>query len=292
MPDGQPKIGGCQRGPESAKDFRMLAASGRTLPDKVNLRRWCSPVENQRQLNSCTANAAVGALEILERKQGIPQADLSRLFVYYNTRVLDGNVDSDIGAYISNSMKAIKLHGACLESMWRYDIGKVFARPGRECYKDGLIRQAMEYARVAQGHGVRAALADGLPVVFGMMLHESFNRTAGGKGIVPMPADGEMALGGHAMLIVGYDTEARMYLVRNSWGEQWGNRGYCRIPFAMVDNPRMSWDFWIVRAIEEPEVGYEVERPSRDGQRRQLIDWMKRLPSRLAGMLCGVGKLN
>ena len=149
MPDGQqqPKIGGCVRGPENAKDFKMLASAGRTLPDKTNLQQFCSPVENQRQLNSCTANAAVGALEILERKQGIPQVDLSRLFVYYNTRVLDGNVDADVGAYISNSMKAIKLHGACLETMWRYDVSQVFTRPGGKCYSDGLGRQAMEYAR-------------------------------------------------------------------------------------------------------------------------------------------------
>ncbi len=250
----------------------MLVGAGRTLPEKMNLQRFCSPVENQRELNSCTANAAVGALEILERKQGIPQVDLSRLFDYYNTRVLDGNVDKDIGSYISNSMKAIQMHGACLESMWRYDVGKVFAKPNGQCYRDGLGRQAMEYARVAQGHGVRAALADGLPVVFGMMLHESFNRVPSGKGIVNVPADGEMALGGHAMLIIGYDMEARMYLVRNSWGARWGDRGYCRIPFVMVDNPRMSWDFWIVRSIEEPEVGYEVNRPSREEQRGQLAD--------------------
>lgn len=266
----------------------MMAAGGRTLPKSASLMRFCSPVENQRQLNSCTANAAVGALEILERKQGIPQVDLSRLFVYYNTRVLDGNVDSDVGAYISNSMRAIKTHGACLESMWQYDTSKVFAKPGGECYRDGLGRQAMEYARVARGHGVRSALADGYPVVFGMMLRESFHRAATGKGIVPMPADGDLSLGGHAMLIVGYDTEARMYLVRNSWGERWGDRGYCRIPFAMVDDPAMSWDFWIVRSIEQPEVGYEVERPGRERQRGQLDEWMRRLralPGKVAGML-------
>jgi len=264
MPNGQqlPKIGGCVRGPESERDFKILASAGRTLPERVNLQRWCSPVENQRQLNSCTANAAVGALEILERKQGIPQADLSRLFVYYNTRVLDGNVDSDMGAYISNAMKAIKANGACLESMWRYDVGKVFSKPNDGCYRDGMHRQAMEYARVSQGLGVRTALADGLPVVFGMMLRESFHRAAAGKGLVPMPADGELAIGGHAMLIVGYDSKARIYLVRNSWGEQWGDRGYCRIPFAMVDDPTMSWDFWTVRSIEEPEAGYEVKRPA------------------------------
>jgi len=148
----------------------------------------------------------------------------------------------------------------------------------------------MEYARVPQGPGVRAALADGLPVVFGMMLRESFHRASAGKGIVPLPADGDLPIGGHAMLIVGYDTEARMYLVRNSWGEQWGDRGYCRIPFAMVDDPAMSWDFWTVRSIEEPEAGYEVERPGREKQRGQLDEWMRKLrglPRRISGMFGG-----
>jgi len=258
---GAPKIGGCKRGPDDQRDFILLCGVGKELPKSIDLRSLCSPVENQRRLNSCTANACVGAMEMLEKKQDLPQQDLSRLYVYYNTRLLEGSVYKDQGAYISTSMKAIKKYGACLESMWPYKPSDVFTRPGNECYADGDTRQSVEYARVGQGYGILAALADGFPVAFGMMLYPSFSRIAGRTGVARPPSPKEPPVGGHAMLIVGYDMEISMYIVRNSWGTKWGKGGYCYIPCAMVNNPNMSWDFWAIRSIEEPEDTYEIFRP-------------------------------
>jgi len=278
----RPKVGGCRRGPEDHRDFRMAYGAAQ-LARKVDLRPLCSRVENQARLNSCTANATVGAMEILERKQGMEQVDLSRLFVYYNTRVLDGSVDKDVGSYISNAMRAVKAKGACLESIWQYALGAVFALPSDAAYADGMNRQAVEYARVVQGAGVLQALNGGLPVVYGMMLRESFERTRG-DGLVPVPAAGEPATGGHAMLIVGYDLDERTYLVRNSWGEGWGDGGYCRIPFVMVDDSRMSWDFWVIYSMED--ANGEVVRPDRGEQHRQIEEWWNRL-RRVAGRAVG-----
>jgi len=281
------KIGGCMRGPEDRRDFRMVCGAAE-LPRRVDLRHLCSPVEHQDQLNSCTANATVGAMEMLERRQGIEQRDLSRLFVYWNTRVIDGSADKDIGSYISSAMKAVKKSGACLESVWPYDVSKVFTEPSYEAYQDGLERQAIEYARVEQGPGVLQTLSRGFPVVFGMMLYGSFDPVAGRTGTAPVPQPGEPRVGGHAMLIVGYDMDEQMYLVRNSWGGRWGDGGYCKVPFGMVDNPAMSWDFWAVLSMEDGG-DYEIVRaPSRAEQRRQLAEWLKKLagmPGRIAGRL-------
>jgi len=254
------KIGGCRRGPEDPRDFKVMF-SAVPLARKVDLRPLCSAVEQQDQLNSCTANAVVGAMEMLERKQGLPQRDLSRLFVYWNTRVLDGSTGKDAGAYISSAMRAVKASGACLESIWPYNVRAVFSKPSTGAYRDGMLRQAVEYARVAQGSGVLQALNGGLPVVYGTMLYESFEAVTGQTGVVPIPAPGETQVGGHAMLIVGYDLDSKTYLVRNSWGAKWGLAGYCKVPFALVDNPTISWDFWIVRSIEKPPVGFKVVRP-------------------------------
>lgn len=285
------KIGGCKRGPEDIRDFRMVCAA-RDLPRKVDLRHLCSPVEHQDQLNSCTANAAVGAMEMLERKQGIEQRDLSRLFVYWNTRVLDGSTDKDIGSYISSSMRAIKAQGACLESVWPYDTSTVFTKPSDDAYRDGMERQAIEYARVEQGPGILQALSREFPVCFGMMLYASFDPVAGRTGVAPVPQPGEYRVGGHAMLIVGYDLDEQMYLVRNSWGSRWGDGGYCKIPFEMVDSPAMSWDFWTVLSMEDGGDYEVVKAPDRQEQRRQLADWLRRLtevPGRIAKRL-GFGK--
>ena len=265
------KIGGCRRGPEDPRDFKVMFSAA-PLARKVDLRNLCSPVEQQDQLSSCTANAVVGAMEMLERKQGLPQRDLSRLYVYWNTRALDGSTDKDAGSYISSAMKAVKANGACLESIWPYNVRSVFSKPTALAYRDGMLRQAVEYARVAQGQGVLQALNGGLPVVFGTMLYESFETVTGRTGIVPVPAPGEPQVGGHAMLIVGYDLDARTYLVRNSWGSKWGLAGYCKMPFELVDNPAVSWDFWTVRSIEKPPVGYKVVRPGSG-----LAGWLKGL---------------
>jgi len=281
------KIGGCIRGPEDHRDFRMICGA-RDLPRKVDLREMCSPVEHQGQLNSCTANATVGAMEMLERRQGIEQRDLSRLFVYWNTRVIDGSTDKDIGSYISNAMKAVQRNGACLETVWPYDTSTVFTKPKWEAYQDGLTRQAIEYARVDQGPGVLQTLSRGFPVVFGMMLFASFDPVAGRTGVAPIPQPGEHRVGGHAMLIVGYDLDEQMYLVRNSWGTGWGDGGYCKIPFAMVDDPGMSWDFWAVLSMEDGGDYEIVKPPNRGEQRRQLSEWLKRLtgvPGWIAGKL-------
>jgi len=204
-------------------------------------------------------------MEILERKQKIAPEDLSRLYVYYNTRELDKTIDRDEGAYLPTAMKAIQRHGACLESMWSYNKTNLFVKPTDECYKDGANRQAIEYARVQQGYGVRSALADGFPVVFGMMLAGSFYDVGKKDGMIPLPKRGDPMVGGHAMLIVGYDTIRHVYLVRNSWGVGWGDNGYCLIPFEMVDHPQLSWDFFVIRSMEEPEASHKIVR----GLRRQ-----------------------
>jgi len=264
LADIQPVLGGCLRGPEDPRDYLMLCGShlgAASLPTKVDLRYLCSPVENQRELSSCTANACVGALEMLEKQQGIPQEDLSRLYVYWNTRILDGSVDKDQGAYLSTSMRAIQKHGACLESMWPYDPTEVFSRPHDQCYADGALRQTLEYARVSQGYGIKAALAEGFSVVFGMMLRTSFSKV-NKTGQVPIPKKREKSTGGHAMLIVGYNMRKSTYIVRNSWGAHWGHHGYCYVPFQMVDDPRMSWDFWVARKIEEPAKSYKIHKPN------------------------------
>jgi C1A family cysteine protease len=263
--DKKPKVGGCIRSPDDPRDFIMLCgARDDDWPKFVDMRILCSPVEDQRATNSCTANACVGALEILERKNEPFHSDLSRLFVYYNTRVIDDSVDKDQGAYLSSSMKALKQYGACLESTWPFNPKHILQKPDAECYEEAFLTKVVEYARVAQGGPIRAALADGYPVVFGMMLEESFMRT-GKDGIVALPGQLPEWVGGHAMLIVGYDEVRELYLVRNSWGRKWGLDGYCLIPFRMVDNPQMSWDFWVIKGVEDPSDNHRILRGPSEG---------------------------
>ncbi|MDO8722388.1 MAG: C1 family peptidase [Syntrophales bacterium] len=193
------------------------------MPAKVDLRPTCSPVENQKELGSCTANALAGALEFLMKKDKVKFVDMSRLFIYYNERVIEHSVKTDSGAMIRDGIKTLAKQGACLEKNWPYNIAKFAIKPVKTCYTEALNYQILSYARINTVDEMRACLANGYPLVFGFSVYEGFESQKVAKtGVVDMPKAGEKMLGGHAVLAVGYDDVAKRFTVRNSWGADWG----------------------------------------------------------------------
>ena len=218
------------------------------LPASVDLRPSCPPIEDQGQLGSCTANALVGALEFLEIKDKMPFVDLSRLFVYYNERVIEHTVQSDAGAQLRDGIKTLAKLGVCTEKKWPYIIAKFKVKPTPACYKEALQHQITDYHRLTTLDDMRSCLADGYPFVFGFTVYESFEtQEVAQTGVVPMPQRTERMLGGHAVVAVGYDDTQKRFIVRNSWGTGWGMQGYCTMPYAYVANPSLAADFWTVR---------------------------------------------
>ena len=226
---------------------RMPAA----LPAMIDLRKSCSPVEDQSDLGSCTANALAGALEYLMIKDKIPYIDMSRLFIYYNERVIENSVKTDSGAMIRDGIKSLAKQGACSEKNWPYITSKFAAKPTRACYIEGLNHQILAYARINSLDELRACLADGFPVVFGFSVYEGFESPQVAKsGILNMPTSSEKLLGGHAVLAVGYDDAAKRIIVRNSWGTGWGQKGYFTMPYDYVANRNLADDLWTIRRGE------------------------------------------
>ena len=192
----------------------------------------CSPVEDQGNLGSCTANALAGALECLERKDKVSFIDLSRLFIYYNERVIEQSVSSDSGAMIRDGIKSLKKTGVCSEKKWPYVISKFAVKPNSACYKEALNHQITSYQRILTLDQMKSCLADGFPFVFGFTVYESFESPQVAKtGIVNMPKKNESVLGGHAVLAVGYNDKDKRFIVRNSWGTSWGMKGYFTMPY-------------------------------------------------------------
>lgn len=231
--------------------FGSSPISLESLPKKVDLREHCSTVENQFSLGSCTANAAVGALEYLEIKNGKvgPEFEnFSRLFVYYHTRELQGTINDDTGGTLRDSIKALAKYGTCDENLWPYDITRFTIKPNEDHYKDAELHKITEYRRIESFPDMLVNLADGFPFVFGFSVYTEFEGAEVAKtGVLNFPRPDEAFMGGHAVCAVGYDMETKTVLVRNSWGEKWGQDGYFTMPFSYISNPSLAQDFWTIR---------------------------------------------
>jgi C1A family cysteine protease len=228
-----------------------LAALG-PLPAKVDLRPQCPPVYDQGQLGSCTANAIGGAIQFDRRKQQLADFIPSRLFIYYNERVMEHSVASDSGAQIRDGVKSVAKLGDCPETEWPYVISKFKTKPSAACYTDALKYKVVSYQRITQTLGqLKGCLASGYPFVFGFTVYESFESpTVAKTGHASLPKSGESVVGGHAVVGVGYDDTKQWFVVRNSWGEKWGMKGHFTLPYAYLSDANLASDFWTIRVVQ------------------------------------------
>jgi C1A family cysteine protease len=225
----------------------------RKLPAKVDLTKFCPPVYDQGQLGSCTANAIGGAFEFELRKQDSAKDFMpSRLFIYYNERVIESSVNTDSGAMLRDGMKTVNKQGVCSESMWPYYVGELTVRPSSGCYDDALRHQVTSYHKVERNiNQMKGCLAEGYPFVFGFSVYESFESAeVAQSGKVNMPKKGEPQVGGHAVMAVGFIQSSKRFIVRNSWGTSWGMNGYFTMPFDYLLDENLSDDFWTIRLVE------------------------------------------
>ena len=222
------------------------------LPARVDLRAQCPPVYDQGQLGSCTANAIAAAIEFERLKQKLTDFTPSRLFIYYNERVMEHTVASDSGAQIRDGIKSVAQQGDCPESEWPYNLARFTAKPPAACYADALKYKVLSYQRVTQTAGqLKGCLASGWPFVFGFTVYESFESAQVARtGHASLPQSHEAPVGGHAVMGVGYDDARQWFIVRNSWGDKWGLKGYFTLPYAYVTDENLASDFWTVRIVQ------------------------------------------
>jgi C1A family cysteine protease len=235
-----------------ARDF-LYAPRPVAPQSKVDLRSLCTIIEDQGNLGSCTGNAIAGAIEYLNKKSG-RTTDVSRLFIYYFEREMIGTVNYDSGAYIRDGIKTVFKYGAPLERLWPYIINRFTLKPTTTALTDGSKRKVTLYEKITDFAGCKNALANGFPVIIGFDVYSSFvSSTVSRTGMMPYPnVNREVLLGGHAVLLVGYDDSTQRFIVRNSWGTRWGDRGYFYMPYQVIQNTSMSDDFWIIKTVNNP----------------------------------------
>lgn|SRR5215212_101189 len=246
------------------------------LPPKIDLREQQAmssvPILDQGELGSCTANAISVAMTFATIKQGgktlkLNQVTLgdgnifipSRLFIYYNERVMEGSVSSDAGAMLRDGIKSVNKEGACKEATWPYIIPQFTTKPSDVAYTEAQGHQALMYRRLNNRdiNQIKGCVAQGFPFVFGFAVFQSFmSRQVATTGMMPMPnLSKENMIGGHAVLGVGYDDSKQVFIVRNSWGTGWGDKGYFYMPYKYITNTNYCDDFWTITLMEqEPEL--------------------------------------
>jgi C1A family cysteine protease len=247
------------------------AARAPAAPPGVDLRGWCSPVEDQGMLNSCTAHAAAGVVEYFQRRAFGTHLEASRLFIYKSTRSLM-KVTGDTGAWLRSTMGALVLCGVPDETYWPYTDAKpdFDADPGAFVYAVADNYQAVKFfchdpvgVNVPPENvlaNVKKYLVAGIPSMLGFYGFPSFEK-ADVPGGIPFPCPGEKAQWGHAIVAVGFDdtkeianTECNRsttgaLLIRNSWGTAWGDVGYGWLPYAYVVS-RLAVDFWSLISMD------------------------------------------
>lgn len=226
------------------------------LPKSADLREWCSPIEDQEWLRSCTACAGMGVIEYFQKRAFGKHIDGSRLFLYKVTRNLTGD-KGDSGAFLRDTMKAMVLFGTPPEEYWPYKPENFEDEPPAFCYAFAQNYKTVRFFRLdPPGTEPKSILshlkkfvASGLPVMFGFSTFSSMPKRRDGRIDITIPTKGEKLMGGHAVMAVGYDDSHKIgeskgaILIRNSWGTEWGADGYGWLPYEFV-TLGLAVDFW------------------------------------------------
>ena len=272
---------------------RILAA----LPPSANLISLCPPVYDQSVLGSCTGNAIGGGHQFEQIRQLLPTTGTSdavviaaavaksfvpsRLFIYWNERDMEGSTNEDSGAEIRDGIKSVVNVGVCPETLWPYDTSRFKDKPPDQCYQDALDHQVVAYYAVTQTlESLKGCLADGYPFVFGFTVYDAFeSKEVAATGELNMPQPFESVCGGHAVMAVGYDDATQRFLVRNSWGEKWGKKGYFTIPYAYLLDSNLSADFWTIRMVEVSDHPEPEPQPLPPEPSPKPCDWSLLFPA-------------
>lgn len=251
------------KSPPDSRDYQY-ASSVESLPRKVDLRPYVYEIEDQSTVGSCTANATCSALELMG-KRAEKSCDLSRLFMYYETRLMENRIGQD-GAALRDALKSANKAGVPLESIWPYDISKVDAKPSQESYDDASKHLLTRYESVPIDgdsvfksiQNIKSALTEGLPVIVAMPLSSSIYQISGPlsqHNYLPV-SEKYPFIGNHAFYIVGYDDDLNggVWICANSWGSTWGDNGYFALGQTLSNG---LMEAWVVRGFN----GIEIVKP-------------------------------
>lgn len=223
--------------------------------NSVDLRTGFPMVWNQGQLGSCVSHGILACDEFVQKKEKLPEVFKgSKLYLYYNGRVIENTVNEDSGLQVRDGIKALNTKGICPETMWGYDISKFKEQPPPAAYTEGAKHPSVKYFKLQQGLShLLACLDSGYPFVFGFNVYSYFESDEMNQtGLLTLPGANQSALGGHCVAAAGYSKDKQAILCRNSWGKDWSSAmgGYFWMPFSYITNVNLASDIWTLRTVK------------------------------------------
>lgn len=253
------------------RDFRYSQKRS-NLKQSVDLREWDSRVEDQGYVGSCVGNAIANAYELTVRRLYPDKfIELSRLFVYYNSRLFDNSYKLDIGTYIRDGLKSVARYGICSEELWPYVEENFDKQPDPKCYVDGTRRVITKYETLYTLRDVLEVLNDDRPVVIGMNIYDEFMDISSINPVVRLPKETDIAINAHAVVLVGYDLNRNLFLAKNSFGNTWGDNGYFWIPFEYMRTEIFEKWCFDISSQTTFDIDSPIVAPKKIVQRKELV---------------------
>ncbi len=230
------------------------------LPQSVSLRSKMDDVYNQEDIGSCTSNSVCTCMRYTN-----PGFSPSRLFLYYNARKAAGDEASDSGSSVYGNIQSAAQSGVCTEKTWPYIPSKFTQKPPTEAYVEAETYQLLKWSQVAKDlTSIKACLYAGFPFTVGLTVYDSLFKAESHPFIMPMPnPEKDQHMGGHAVVICGYDDSKRLFELKNSWDTTWADGGYCYLPYEYLLG-NLAWDFWQVNKMETGSAPTPAPLPEKD----------------------------
>jgi hypothetical protein len=238
--------------PPPLPEHRMLSRTGvAALPTFVDLRASCGPIKNQQNRNSCTGHAFSSAMEWIFRRYLNQQPVLSPLYLYAQELIADGDFPNDDGSTGTTGCNVSIVDGCCEDSLYP-DSSQLIMQPTATMNENAELYKMGAYHGLAGSPTALSVLGDPVPwpVEVGFTVYSSFESDEVAQTGVYNPQPGESVLGGHEVLMVGYDIGDSPQLrpancppaalIQNSWGTGWGfnGSGFFWMVLPVLDDPQ------------------------------------------------------
>jgi hypothetical protein len=223
------------------------------MPDSVDFKPFTEYVDDQKAYGSCVAHAGQTALEIAFSRAGKP-ADLSRMYLYYYVQKLAGTLGTVDGGYPKDLGYILENYGVCSETTWPYDKSQLSVPPSQTAFAEAALfvpPGTVGYTKLYGVEEIKRAICKGMPVVFGMAVHTSFN-ILGPNWKLHTWDTNVPVVGGHAVCCIGYDDASQRFLCENSWSSKWGDGGFFGIPYGFVQPSLVVYEAYTFDKLPVP----------------------------------------